>query len=232
MQPEQQTPPPVQPPAPVKYPRVTSGKTIVLRILIIIIAVAIVLTGGIVLGKALQKTASQKKIDAAQAQIATLKRTYSAEAVTDIPGAKYLNIKEWNIRIPLDAKYQDVSYKYRLRSSGDFIEIYSPSLATIATCRDYDGEIGTIDRAATGTVPIPTANVVGIDDYLYMYQSFAQTCTSNPANLESPYKASLLTQFALLDSLPLSQRNTSPTTPNTPAVSPPAAAQQSTTTGN
>lgn len=210
MEPQQSTyQAPLQPqpaPAPVQYPPEKNTKGIIFGVVVGVILIAISLFIGMTLGQSSQKSASQVKIDAANKEIDRLKRTYSGEEIPDLPGVTYLSIKEWNIRLPLDSKFKDVKYKVRTRLNADFIELYSPSLVPIATCRDYQGEVGTIERAATGTVPIPTANVVGIGKYLYMYKEKAETCTTNPANLETPMKASLIKQFAGLEELPNSQR--------------------------
>jgi|GEM_PF-6285381 len=210
MQPEQApyqpAPRSVATPTPVQYAHTKNVKLIVLEIVIVILVIIGAFVGGMSMGKSSENAVMQAKLKTAQAEVTTLKKTYSGEAINDIPGATYLNIKEWNIRLPLDAKFKDVKYRIRNRLNADFVEFYSPSLAAIAVCRDYQGEIGTVERATNGTVPITGANTVGVEKYLYMYQEKPETCTSNPANLEAPYKASVLKQFMLLDALPNSQR--------------------------
>ena len=218
MNPEQQSyqPTPVQQPIPVQYPPTRNVKAIVFKVIFVLLIAGASFAGGLVAGQASQKSVSDKQVAAANAEVTRLKRTYSGEEVTDLPGVTYLNIKEWNIRLPIDGKYKDVNYRFRTRLNNNFVEIYSPSIAAIATCRDYQGEIGIIERAAAGTVPTPTSNVVGLEKFLYMYKEKAETCTTNPANLEAPYKASLIKQFAGLELLPNSQRDatTKSTTPD------------------
>ena len=210
MQPEQSSYQPTMQqsptPTPVQYPPEKNTKLIIIAVIAIILCSIGALLGGMSLGKSDENAAMQVKVRAAEDEIARLKKTYSGEAVNDIPGATYLNIKEWNIRMPLDAKFKDVKYRIRNRLNADFVEFYSPSLATIAVCRDYQGEIGTLERTENGKVPITGASVVGVEKYLYMYKEKPETCTTNPADLEAPYKASVLKQFALVDALPNSQR--------------------------
>lgn len=193
IQPELQSPPPA--------PRQKGSLGVVFAILGALLLGGVLFTGGLLLGQSSQKTASQSQIDKARQESDSL-RDQLAEAGQPVaePGVTYLTIEEWGIRLPLDEKFKDVKYRVRTRLSADFIELYSPTMAAIATCRDYQGEIGTIERAATGTVPVANSNVVGIGEYLYMYKSKTETCTSNPANIETPYKASILKQFASLES--------------------------------
>lgn len=238
MQPQQTYQQPVMaPPAPVQYPPKKSPVKIILFVLLGLIIAGAVFAVGLTAGKSVQKEALQKEIDQAQQETAKLQTALeNGDSVTDQPGVTYLSIKEWNIRVPLDSKFTDVKYRIRTRLSADFVEIYSPGLVPVATCRDYQGEIGTIEKAAAGTIPISNTHVVGIGKTLYMYKPITETCTSNPANLETPYKNSVLKQFALLESLPKSQQSAdtkkdnadgnASSNPNTPVSSEPAPVAQ------
>lgn len=222
----QQVPPPVQYP-----PEKNTGK-LVLKIFLIILLMGAALAGGLLLGQSTAKQAAQQKIDAANEEISRLEQAYTeaADAVVDEPGVTYLNIKEWNIRIPLSGEGEALSYRIRKRLNADFVEIYAPKLIPIATCRDYQGEIATIDRAPAGTVPIASAHVVGFGGNLYMYRNRSEVCTTNPADLETPMKAALLKQFAKLEKMPPQQPaddtqdddTTTITNPNAPVSSEPS----------
>ncbi|MFO0971595.1 MAG: hypothetical protein U0520_04610 [Candidatus Saccharimonadales bacterium] len=190
----------IQPNIPAAPPSRKSPLSIILVIVGGLVLAGVLFTGGLLLGQSSQKTSSQVEIDKANQEVEGLRNELAATgAVVDEPGVTYLTIEEWGVRLPLDEKFKDVKYRFRTRLNADFVELYSPTMAAIATCRDYQGEIGTIERAAAGEVPTAGANVVGISKYLYMYKSKTETCTSNPANIETPYKASLLKQFALLE---------------------------------
>lgn len=206
-----------------------SALSLILMIVGGLLIAAVLFAGGLLLGQSSQKSASQMQIDKANQEADTLRDELSAAGeVIDEPGVTYLTIEEWGIRLPLDEKFKDVKYRFRTRLNADFVELYSPTMATIATCRDYQGEIGTIERAAAGDVPVAGANVVGISKYLYMYKSKTETCTSNPANIETPYKASLLKQFAQLEASSKTSAqidsgdNSQSSDPNTPVSSEPA----------
>lgn len=208
---------------------VRSPKKRNLHIPLIVIGVllaAVLFAGGLLLGQSSQKASSQAELDKATQEAASLRDELadSGEAVNE-PGITYLSIDEWGVRIPLDEKFKDVKYRVRTRLNADFIELYSPTMAAIATCRDYQGEIGSIEKAAAGSVPIANTNVVGIGRTIYMYKGNTETCTSNPANVETPYKASLLKQFALLEASGNSQAGDSgsqSSDPNAPVSSEPA----------
>lgn len=202
------------------------------KILLIVgglVLAGVLFAGGLLLGQSSQKASSQTQIDRANQAAKSLRDELAeADEVTSEPGVSYLTINEWGIRLPLDEKFKDVKYRIRSRLNADFIELYSPTMAAIATCRDYQGEIGTIERAAAGTVPIANTNVVGIAKTLYMYKGNTETCTSNPANIETPYKASLLKQFALLEASAKTQTSddgNQSSDPNAPVSSEPAQPQ-------
>ncbi len=197
---------------------------VVLTILGAVLFGGLLFAGGLLLGKNSAKQASDAKVTKVNQEVDSLREQLASvgEPITQ-PGVQYLTITEWGIRVPLEEKFQDVKYRIRTRLNADFIEIYSPTMAGIATCRDYQGEIGTIERAAAGSVPVANANVVGIGKYLYMYKSKTETCTTNPADIETPYKASVLKQFALLElSGTMQKDNTSTVEPDTPVSSEPS----------
>lgn len=209
-----QTSPSQQPvnsqPAPVQYPKKRNPIIVVLLVVGLLILLGLLLFGGWQLGKSSQQKVSDKKIEAISNEKTILQEKLNqAGESTDVAGVTYLKIKEWGIRIPLDAKYKDVNYRIRTRLNADFVEIYSPAFIPIATCRDYQGEIGRVERAAAGSVPVASTHVVGIGKTLYMYSPKNETCTTNPAELETPYKASILKQFALLESLPTTTNDNS-----------------------
>lgn len=198
VQPTQPAPPPVQ------YPPEKNPGKLILKIVLAVLLVAGALVGGLLLGQTTAKQAAQQKIDSANEEVARLEQAYAevTEAVIDEPGVNYLNIPEWGIRLPMSDKGEEVGYRIRKRLNADFVEIYIPKLIPIAICRDYQGEIATIERAPAGSVPIASAQVVGFGGQLYMYRSKAETCTTNPADLETPLKAAMLKQFAKLEKMP------------------------------
>lgn len=202
---------PAPAPSPVKYPDSRSPLQIALYIVLGIIISAVMVFGGYMLGSSSEKSSLRPKIDASESQITELQKAVDAAGdPLDQPGVTYLNIQEWGIRLPLDSKFKDVQYKVRNRLNSNFVELYSPTLAAIATCRDYQGEIGTIERSPKGSVPITNTNVAGFGEYIYMYGAKTETCTSNPADVETPYKTSVLKQFAKLEKLPGSNKSDLP----------------------
>lgn len=231
-QPQHQQPQqPLPQPAPVQYPPQKNMGKLILIIVGGLLLVVAALVGGLFLGQSNERQAAQQKIDQANQEIARLEDAYNeaTEAIIDEPGVEYLNITEWGIRIPMSDKGEEVGYRIRKRLNADFIELYIPKLIPIATCRDYQGEVATIERAPAGTVPIASAHVVGFDGQLYMYRMKSELCTTNPADLETPLKTALLKQFSKLEKMPPTQSpvddgNTSTTTnvnPDTPVSSEP-----------
>ncbi|MDQ5970002.1 MAG: hypothetical protein QG593_519, partial [Patescibacteria group bacterium] len=93
---------------------------------------------------------------------------------------------------------------YRMKNDNGitYVELSSTTLKKIATCVNYNGELGVIKKAKSGIVPEPSTHVVGFDSNLYMFTPHTQTCTSNAKDIEAPFKASILEQFALLEKAP------------------------------
>lgn len=175
---------------------------------VILIGTIMLLLGlsfGFVAGASIKKTQYSKKLADMQEAYHKLKADSGVESVNsskNVAYFSYLNIPEWKIRLPLNNKYTDVVYRVKHELGADYIEITSATLAKISTCMNYNGQIGTITRAAAGTVPQPNKQVVGFDGQIYMYQAFDKTCTSNPKEVEAPYKSSILEQFTKLEPIP------------------------------
>lgn len=156
-------------------------------------------------GSALQKTADNTKIT--EVNVENKRLAKQVEALSVDPSSKtgalsYLDITEWKIRMPLNDKYTDVVYRINNALGKNYVEISSAKLAKLSTCENYNGQIGTITRAKSGTTPETGKIVTGFDGQIYMYQQFEKTCTSNPQDLEAPFKASILEQFAKLEAMP------------------------------
>ncbi len=187
-------------------PPTKSSPKILLLVIVTLIALGIGFSGGYMGAISSQKSQYTKKITALEADNERLKKELDVSSIDDtgdVSHFSYLNIPEWKIRMPLNDKYTDVVYRIKTEMGSTYVEITSASLDRIATCVNYEGQIGTITRAQAGQVPEPSKHVTGFDGQIYMYKSFEQTCTSNPTGLEAPYKASILEQFAKLEPLPV-----------------------------
>ena len=197
----EQTQPTQISPAPVK----TSPK-LVLLIIVGVLALSLGLAGGYFASTTSKNTTAEKQISDLKIQNEKLKKELDVLTVnTDdsVSHFSYLNIPEWKIRMPLNDKYTDVVYRIKSELGSSYVEITSATLAKISTCVNYEGQIGTITKAKAGEVPEPSKHVTGFDGQIYMYKQFEQTCTSNPTQVEAPYKASILEQFAKLEPLPV-----------------------------
>jgi hypothetical protein len=178
-------------------------------LLLVIIALVIALlaaTVGFVSGTTSQKDTYEQKLEQAAKDYASLKKELDVQSIgsgSDVSHFSYLNIPEWKIRMPLNDKYTDVVYRLKTELGSTYVEITSATLAKISTCVNYEGQIGTITKAKSGTVPEPARQVTGFDEQIYMFKQFDQTCTSNPQGVEAPYKASILEQFAKLEPMPV-----------------------------
>lgn len=191
---------------PYESPRGRGAPKTLLIVIVALVVALLAAAAGFVGGAASQKSTYEQKLEKAAQDYASLKKELDVQSVgsgSDVSHFSYLNIPEWKIRMPLNDKYTDVVYRLKTELGSTYVEITSATLAKISTCVNYEGQIGTITRAKSGTVPEPAKQVTGFDEQIYMFKQFDQTCTSNPQGVEAPYKASILEQFAKLEPMPV-----------------------------
>ena len=189
-------------PYPEDIPKKSKTPIIVLSVVIIIAIFGII--GAFMFGASTQKNTQTAEIASLRSENQKLAKQLEAEAVgTDKTSAfSYLDIKEWDIRMPLNDKYTDVVYRMKNDNGITYVELSSTTLKKIATCVNYNGELGIIKKSKAGIIPEPSTHVVGFDSNIYMLTPHTQTCTSNVKDVEAPFKASILEQFALLEKAP------------------------------
>lgn len=126
----------------------------------------------------------------------------AAKKSTPSATQKYLDIKEWGVKIPLTTSENDLTYNTDTSSGTTFYRISSPTIAKLCGM-GYTGELGVLGRSQIDpSNQQSTALYVKIEPYYYSFSTIQNTCSNSDAisAQEGAAVETLQTQFMKMQS--------------------------------